>query len=250
MSGFELLWWVGWAYAAAWAALPLALLHWLGPWPVAVLWALLAPWTTLFGLAIAHRLLPPVVPGTYRMFRDPGSVHWAMRTWAPSVAMTLLQPLFFLSRTFSGIALRALGATLGEGAWVTSRTILHEPHLVRLGRGAVAGEYSHFITSYQVRPGLLVVGSIEIGDDAMIAGYVRLGAGARIGARTIVEYDASVGPRVSVGEDSRIGGQAVLYTGCTIGSRVRLGKGCSVLAHAVVPDDTRVPDNTVWDAGA
>ena len=59
----DLLWWVGLAWFAFWTALPLALSPLLGPALGLLVWPLLAPWTALLGIGLAHRLLPESKPG-------------------------------------------------------------------------------------------------------------------------------------------------------------------------------------------
>jgi hypothetical protein len=156
----NLLWWLGWAWFVAWTALPLVLLPELGPLAGGLAWAVLAPWSSLFGVATVHRLLPKGASGRHQMFADPGSVQWALKGWAPGLYLTVFQPVFFLSPAFQRVALGAFQARLGAGATVTSRTVLREPHRVRIGRGSVIGEFAHLVTSYQPRPHVLIVGGL------------------------------------------------------------------------------------------
>ncbi len=244
----ELLWWLGWVYFAAWAALPLALVGVVGPMLGGMAWALLAPWSALVGMATAHRLLPATEGGTFRLFGDRGSIRWALKGWAPSVYLTVFQPVFFLSPVFQRIALRAFGARVGAGAQVTTRTSIREPHMIELGRDSVVGEYAHLACSYQPRPRTLVVAGIRIGDGVLIGAYCKLGAGCRIGARSTVEYRVAIGAHTAIGEDTRIGAGTFIRNRARVGSRVRIGKECSIAFGAVVPDGARLPDGTVWPA--
>lgn len=250
MTRLELLWWVGWAWLAAWTALPLLLLPWTGPFAGLVLACVLAPWTALAGIAAVQRVLRDVEPGHYRMFADPGSVRWAVKGWAPAVFLTLFQPLFFKSSAYQRIALRLLGARLGPGARVTSRTVLLEPHLVSIGARSLLGEHVHVICSYQPRPGLLVVGRVAIGDDVLVGGYSHLGPGCEIGSGTVIGYDVKLEPRVRIGSDCHIGAGAVLHRGACIGNGVRIGKSCRVPEHARIPDGAVITDHTAWEAAS
>jgi acetyltransferase-like isoleucine patch superfamily enzyme len=246
----ECLWWVGWAYVAAWAALPLLLLPQVGPFAGFVLWCALAPWSVLLGIAAVQPFVPRVEPGRYRMFSDPGSVRWAIRGWAPAVFLTVCQPVFFMSRVYQRLALRALGARLGRGACVTSKTVIREPHLVSLGANAMVGEFVHLVCSYQHPPGLLRVGRVVVGDGVLVGAHSILGPGTHIGARSVLEYEVRVEPGVTIGEDVRIGAQSVLRRGARIGNGARIGKGCVVPEHAVVPDGAVLCDRTGQEACA
>jgi acetyltransferase-like isoleucine patch superfamily enzyme len=244
----EVLWWAGWVWFAAWAALPLAALPALGPVAGVVAWAVLAPWSALLGMAGVHRLLPASREGRFRMFADRGSVRWALNGWAPSVYLTVFQPVFFLTPGFARVALRAFGARLGPGARVTTRTSIREPHLVRIGRNSLVGEYVHLVCSYQPRTGLLHVEGIVIGDDVLIGAHGVLAPGARVGDRSVVEYGVTIGARSTVGADARIGANTCLYNGVRVGDGVHVGKGCHLLPGSVVPDGTRIGDGVVWPA--
>lgn len=244
----ELLWWAGWAWCAAWIAVPLLLLPALGPVAGLVAWAVLAPWSALLGMAGIHRLLPASEAGRFRLPGDAGSVRWALKGWAPSVYLTLFQPLFFQSNVFERLVLRAFGARLGPGAWVTSRTIVREPHHVRIGARSLLGENAHLICSYQPRPGMLIVADIEIGDDTLVGAYAHVAAGTRIGARCVIEHGVAIGASVVVGDDARVGAGSAIYNGARIGRGARIGKGCLIPSGSVIPDGARIADGTVLAA--
>lgn len=249
MIALDVLWWLGWAYFAAWAALPLALAAAVGPVLGIVAWAVLAPWSALLGIAAAHRLLPASEEGTFRPFEDRGSIRWAMKGWAPAIYLGVFQPIFFLSPLFQRIALRAFGARLGAGARVTTRTSIREPHLVEIGRDSLVGEYTHLGCSYQPRLRTLVVARIRIGDGVLIGGHGVLAPGSRVGARSTVEYAVTIGAHTTIGEDTHIGANTCIYNRVRVGNGVRIGKSCLVASRAVVPDGARLPDGTVWAAG-
>lgn len=245
MIALELLWWAGWLYFAAWVALPLVLVAQLGPYGAAVTWLFLAPWSGLLGMALVHRLLPASEPGRFRMFSDSGSIRWALKGWAPSVYLTVFQPVGFQSPAFQRIVLWAFQARLATGALITSRTVIREPHHVRIGRASLVGEFAHLVCSYQARPGLLMVGDIEIGDGVLVGAYSHIGPGARIASGAILEHDVRVGPQTTIGSNARIGAGSAIYGGVRIGDGACIGKGCLVASGSVVADGARIPDGTV-----
>lgn len=244
----DLLWWLGWALCAAFVAAPLAAVPLLGPVGGIVAWAVLAPWTALAGLSVLHRLLPPSAPGKYRFPGDAGGMRWALAGWAPSIYLTLFQPLFFMSPAFQRLALRAFGARLGVGAWVTSRTVIREPHHVTIGARTVVGEYAHLACSMQPRPGLLVVAPIAIGDDTLVSAYCHLAPGAVIGSRCVIEHAVAIGPLATVGDDARIGAGSAIYGAARIGRGAVIGKHCVLFSGTAVSDGERVPDGSMLSA--
>ncbi len=246
MIALELLWWVGWVYLAAWTALPLAAVPIIGPVAGLLLWALLAPWSALFGMALLHRLLPRSEEGVFRMFSDPGSVRWALKGWAPGVFLTVFQPVWFMSQAFARTALLAFGARVAPDAWLTSRTIIREPHRVTIGAGTMIGEYAHLVCSFQPKMGLLVVGDIRIGERVLVGAYSQIGPGAVIGSDTRLEHRVTVGPQTMVGAGCRIGAASSIYNSARIGDGVTIGKGCLVPSGSIVPAGTTLADGTTW----
>lgn len=245
MIALELLWWIGWGWFASWVAVPLLLMPSLGVVPGLVAWALLAPWSALLGMALLHRLLPVSESGTFRLFADRGSLCWALKGWAPSVFLTVFQPLFFLSQGFQRIALQAFQARLGPGTWITSRTIVREPHHVRIGRASLVGEYAHLVCSYQPRIGLLIVGEIEIGDNVLVGAHSLIAPGSRVGAGTVLEHAVNIGAGTVIGANVRIGAGSCLYNRVKVGDGAILGKNCVVCSGATIPPGSRIPDGTL-----
>ncbi len=249
MIALDLLWWVGAAWFVAWTALPLLLWPALGPFLGAVVWALLAPWTALLGMVMVHRLLPASPRGIFRPFADRGSVRWALKGWAPSVFLTVFQPMCFMSQGFQRLALRGFEARMGRGAQVTSRTILREPHHLALGAGAVVGEFVHLICSYQPRPGLLLVGDITIGAGTLVGAHSAVGPGVQLGDNCVVGHAVSLGAHCTVGAGTRIGAGTAIYNSARIGAGVRIGKRCFIGSGIQVADGTRIPDGTIVRGG-
>ncbi len=241
----ELLWWAGWAWFAAWVSVPLLAIGELGVVPGFVVWALVAPWSGLLGMAALHWMLPRSDPGTYRFPGDRGSVHWALKGWAPSLYLSLFQSTLFTSRFMQRFVLRAFGARLAPGAWLTSRTIVREPHHVRVGAHSLVGEYAHLICSYQPRPGVLVVADVVIGDDSLVGGYSHLAPGATIGSRCVLEHAVAIGAGTTIGDDSRIGAGTTVYNAVRIGHHVVVGKNCMIPSGSTIAAGTRIPDGTV-----
>lgn len=241
----DLCWWLGWAWFAAWAILPYALMRPLGLVAGVLAGIVLAPWSALVGMATLHRVLPASRPGTFRLPGDAGAVRWALKQWAPSLYLTLFQPVFGQSERFLRLALRAFGATLGHDALLTSRTIVREPHHVHVGARSLVGEYAHLVCSYQPRRGMLVVGRITIGDDVLIGAYSQLGPGVRIGSGARIEHDVLIGAHAIVGPNARIGAGTAVYNGVHIGSAVTVGKRCLVLSGSRIADGSRIPDGAV-----
>lgn len=244
----ELLWWLGCAWCALWVALPLLALPIVGPAAGLVLWAVAAPWSALLGMGMAHRLLPRSTAGTFRFPDDPRSLRWALGSWAPSLYLTLFQPVFFNSRGFQRLVLRVFGAQLGADAWITSRTIVREPGHVRVGARSLVGEYAHLICSYQPRVGLMVVADIVIGDDTLVGAYAHVAPGVHVGSHCVIEHAVVLGARTRVGDDTKIGAGTTIYNGVHVGRDVRIGKNCVIATGAVIEDGAHIPDATVVSA--
>jgi acetyltransferase-like isoleucine patch superfamily enzyme len=241
----DLCWWLGAVWFAVWAILPFSLVAVLGTVPGMIAGTVLAPWSALIGMSALHRALPASPPGTYRFPDDAGAVRWAFKQWAPSLYLTVFQPVCGQSERFLRLALRAFGATLGRDALLTSRTIVREPHHVQVGARSLVGEYAHLICSYQPIRGVFVVARIEIGDDVLVGGYCHLAPGVRIGSGSRLEHAVSVGAHSIVGSNASIGAGTAIYNHVCLGADVTIGKNCVVPSGARIADHARIPDGTV-----
>jgi acetyltransferase-like isoleucine patch superfamily enzyme len=244
MSALDAAWWIGWAYFVSWTLSPVLI---IAPTSFTglLLCIVLAPWTALAGMAALHATMPHGRRGHYTLFADRGSILWAVRGWAPSLYLTVFQPVCFTCNGFQRLILRAFGARIGADALMTSRTVAREPHRLQIGARTLIGEYAHLVCSFQPRPRLLIVADIVIGADTLVGAHSVIGAGSRIGDRCVLEFGVVVSSFVDIGDDSRLGAQTTIHAGARIGARVRIGKRCLVTSGAVVPDDTVVADNVV-----
>jgi acetyltransferase-like isoleucine patch superfamily enzyme len=148
--------------------------------------------------------------------------------------LAVFQPVCFMSEGFQRLVLLAFGARLGPGALVTSRTIIREPHHVRIGAATLVGEFVHLACSYQPRPRLLVVDDIVIGDGVLVGAHSLLAPGARVGNRCIIEHAVSIGAHVTIGDNVHVGAGAPVHR--------RAGRrrgddrqGCIIPAGSMIP---------------
>jgi UDP-3-O-[3-hydroxymyristoyl] glucosamine N-acyltransferase len=79
-----------------------------------------------------------------------------------------------------------------------------------------------------VDPAARVAPDATVGHQTFVGPFAVIGAGARIGARNIIETGACVGPGVVTGDDCHLGPHAVCYPGAKLGNRVRLKAGAVV----------------------
>jgi acetyltransferase-like isoleucine patch superfamily enzyme len=245
VSGFDLLWWLGWGWCLAWAVLPFVLLQPFGVAAALLGGGFLAPWSALVGMAGLQRLLPAAPAGRFRMFADAGSIRWAVRTWAPTVYLALFQPLFFSCEGFQRLVLRAFGADLAPGALLTSRTAVREPGRLRVGADALIGEFVHLVFAFQPRPRLLVVGSIEVGARTLVGAHSVLSPGVRIGDDCLLEFHVAVGPGTSIGDRARIGTGSTILGAVRIGEGARVGRACLLRSGATIPAHAVIPDGAI-----
>jgi non-ribosomal peptide synthetase-like protein len=179
------------------AALPLAYL--VGRWALPV---------------VAVRVLSRgISQGTHPLW---GAVH--LRVWAVQRVMAL-SPLMMLSGSpWAETYLRLTGARVGQACHIGSAEI-PLPHLLRLHDGATIGYAAH-LRAYEVADGVLTVGTVEIGRNAVV------------GANTVVQGPGRVGDEAMLHELSLLpSGQEVPDGEAWVGSpaRPREGAGDPVL---------------------
>ncbi|HSK55176.1 MAG TPA: Pls/PosA family non-ribosomal peptide synthetase [Jiangellales bacterium] len=141
---------------------------------------------------VAVRLLSRgITEGTHPLW---GAVH--LRVWAAQRIMAL-SPLMILSGSpWAETYLRLAGARVGEACHIGTAEI-PLPSLVRLHDGATIGYAAH-LRAYEVAGGVLTVGAVEIGRDAMVSancvvqGPCRVGDGAMLHEQSLLPRDGEV----------------------------------------------------------
>jgi non-ribosomal peptide synthetase-like protein len=153
----------------------------------AIVWQLLLalPASYLFGRwvvpVVGVRLLTAGLdPGTYPLW---GAVH--LRVWAAQKIM-MLSPLGVLSGSpWAETYLRLAGAQVGEGCHIGTAEIPLPPFL-RLEDGATVGYATH-LRSFDVSDGVITVGTVEVGRDAVVSGNCVLQGPCRVGDGAILD---------------------------------------------------------------
>jgi non-ribosomal peptide synthetase-like protein len=157
----------------------------------AIVWQLLLalPASYLFGRWVVPilgvRLLTAGVgPGTYPLWRG---IH--LRVWAAQKIMTL-SPLTVLSGSpWAESYLRLAGARVGEGCHIGTAEIPLPPFL-HLADGATIGYATH-LRSFDVSDGVLTIGTVEVGREAVVSGNCVLQGPCRVGDGAIL-YEQSL----------------------------------------------------------
>jgi non-ribosomal peptide synthetase-like protein len=118
---------------------------------------------------------------------------WLVRTLIranPLLLMVVGSPLYVLY-------LRALGAKVGRGVAIFSRTVPVCTDLLTIGDGTVIRKES-FFTGYRALAGLIQTGAVTLGRDVFV------------GEKTVLDIDTSMGDRAQLGHASSLhAGQAV-----------------------------------------
>lgn len=116
---------------------------------------------------------------------------------------------------------------------------------------------------YWVAPNAIVVGNVRLDEDASIwfgavlrgdNELIHIGAGTNIQDNSVLHTD--MGAPLTIGRGVTVGHQAMLH-GCTIGdhsligigatvlNRTVIGRNCLIGAHALIPEDKVIPDNSM-----
>lgn len=82
--------------------------------------------------------------------------------------------------------------------------------------------------------GKIIIGYIDIGEEASIGGYVSIGPGVTIGKKANIGAEAKIGPGVTVGEYTKIGAGSIIYPFINIGEGAEVAIG-SIVSSSVKP---------------
>ncbi|MEA2619031.1 MAG: hypothetical protein QOE72_4814 [Chloroflexota bacterium] len=132
-------------------------------------------------------------PGEIRIWSLAYVRFWIVRTLIRSNPLLLM----FVGSPLYVLYLRALGAKVGRGVAIFSRTVPVCTDLLTIGDGTVIRKQS-FFTGYRAHAGRIQTGAVTIGRDVLI------------GERTVLDINTSLGDRAQLGHASALyAGQAV-----------------------------------------
>lgn len=125
---------------------------------------------------------------------------WGMtylRFWTVKVLIHANPMIFFVGNPLYVLYLRALGARIGKGVTILSRSLPACPDLLTVGAGSVIRKDSFFLC-YQAHAGRIQTGRVTLGRDVFI------------GEKTVLDIDTSMGDGAQLGHTSTLySGQAV-----------------------------------------
>ena len=144
------------------------------------------PAIILVSILIKWAVIGRFKPGDYPLWGG-----YYFRWWFVRRVLDVIPTQYLAGTPLMSAYYRLLGARVGKGAFLDLRQI-DAPDLVTIGAGAVISEGVMLATT-SVERGLLRIGSVEIGDDAVLGSVTVIGRGARIGRGAVLEDLSSLG---------------------------------------------------------
>ncbi|MEU2264759.1 Pls/PosA family non-ribosomal peptide synthetase [Streptomyces sp. NPDC019645] len=114
-----------------------------------------------------------------------------LRFWTVKVLVNANPMRFYVGNPLYVLYLRALGARIGKGVTILSRTVPVCTDLLTIGSGTVIRKESYFI-GYRAHAGRIQTGRVTIGRDAFV------------GEKTVLDIDTSMGDRSQLGHTSAL----------------------------------------------
>ncbi|MEI5006272.1 phosphopantetheine-binding protein [Streptomyces sp. PmtA] len=114
-----------------------------------------------------------------------------LRFWTVKVLVNANPMRFYVGNPLYVLYLRALGARIGKGVTILSRTVPVCTDLITIGAGTVIRKESYFI-GYRAHAGRIQTGRVTIGRDAFV------------GEKTVLDIDTSMGDRSQLGHTSAL----------------------------------------------
>lgn len=122
--------------------------------------------------------------------------------------------------------LRAFGAKIGKGCYISSKAFIYKPWLLEMGNCSSIDDYCYF------------VGPVTIGDYVSIGNNVHLVAGGHDVWSRGFEV---VNKRITINHGAFIGSGAFIGMGCEIGQMAVVGTHCQITEN--------IPENTIVALG-
>jgi carbonic anhydrase/acetyltransferase-like protein (isoleucine patch superfamily) len=216
------------------------------PWPVAVVPAIVAAVIALIAeVGVLTLLCPRLKPGRYPLMKGAMFWSWLLRTMLRRLLMAPgVKWIIFVSNVLRFLALRAMGARVAFTSSMSSDVDVLDPALLEVGAGAIIGARC-FTSGHYVDRGQLVLGTIRVGEGAMLAAAVNVGPGVVVGRKAIVKPLAGLGPDVVIGDEAQVGGEALIDIAARVGDRADLGNRVHVRPGVSVPAGAKIAAGTV-----
>ncbi|MFP5021616.1 Pls/PosA family non-ribosomal peptide synthetase [Pseudonocardia phyllosphaerae] len=135
-----------------------------------------------------------------------------LRFWLVTTLLRTSPMLLFAGSPLYLVHLRALGARVGRGAVVFSRTTPVCTDLLEIGEGAVVRKRSSF-TGYRAEAGTIVTGPVTIGAGAVVAESTHLDVGSAVGAYAQLGHASSLPRGVRVPDGLAYAGSPAVACG-------------------------------------
>jgi len=152
----------------------------------------LFPIQTVLGIALKWLIIGRFRPGSYPIW---SFYYW--RFWLVKRTAQIFTPAYLRGTPFLATYYRLLGARIGRNVYLGTAGFL-ATDLLRIGDDASISVDSQLL-GYKLQDGMLHIGSVEVGDRAVI------GARSVIGLGTVLEDDVDLGPHSLVLDGARIG---------------------------------------------
>jgi carbonic anhydrase/acetyltransferase-like protein (isoleucine patch superfamily) len=212
------------------------------PWWLALVPALVVAVVALIAqVSILTALCPRLEPGRYPLMKGPVFYAWLVRSM---LRRTLMVPglrfVILSSNVLRFLALRGLGARVAFASNMSNDVDVLDPSLLEVGAGATIGARC-IVSGHYVKEGKLVLGTIRVGDRALLALDVAVGPGTTIGEDAVLHAKVSLSVGVTIGAGARIGGGAVIDTKSTVGAHARVATRSYLPPRTVVPDHGSFP---------
>ena len=198
----------------------------------------------LSALHLIYRAIPAAPNGQFELFKDWGSILWAVENSFSIPCLRLFQGTLFVNEVFRFAILKALRCNVTYTSWITSRTVIANPRKIFVGERCIIGEFAHLCPSLQPRVGRLLIGEIHIGNDVLVGGYCRICPDVSIGNNSNLQAEIFVSYGTVIGNNVRIGARSILNERVKVGNNVRIGKDCRIEANTLIPDGTIIPNGT------
>jgi acetyltransferase-like isoleucine patch superfamily enzyme len=197
---------------------------------------LLMPLVLVFLLGFFHRNWGKIETGRYHI-QSNEYAQWLIGRWPVYFVFKILYPLYSIHDLFRFFILKSLGVKLDYSTRVFSNVTITDPMSLTIGKNALIGEGTTFLTTYFSSATDFIHGQVSIGDNTLIGGECKIFANVKIGHDSRIGGQVAISHDVEIGNHVKVGSKTTIMKNVKILNNVKIGHHCLIREGQIIDHD-------------